>query len=143
MSGVFARRPVIIVAATVVLALMATGTALALTTSPSTHVASLASAGRSQAALEITAGTPVLDVSIARLPGTLLRVSTPDAAPVKPVRLDAGRRPGQAGAVRLGADRAVADRQRFVQARHGLRGQRGAELGRGVEPGLRGRHPAD
>src|ERR1017187_5588431 len=89
MSGVFARRPVIIVAATVVLALMATGTALALTTSPSpspsTHVASLASAGRSQAALEITAGTPVLDVSIAPLSGTLLRVSTPDDAPVKPV----------------------------------------------------------
>jgi hypothetical protein len=85
MSGVFSRRPVIIVAATVVLALMATGTALALTTSPSTHVASLATAGRSQAALEITAGTPVLDVSIARLPGTLLRVSTPDDAPVKPV----------------------------------------------------------
>jgi len=86
MSGLWSRRPVIIAAAAAaVLALVAIGTAVALTAPGSSHVASLASAGRSQAALEITAGTPVLDVSTARLPGTLLRVSTPGNAPVRPV----------------------------------------------------------
>jgi hypothetical protein len=42
-------------------------------------------AGRSQAVLEVTSGTPVLDISVARLHGTLLRVSTPVSAPVRPV----------------------------------------------------------
>jgi hypothetical protein len=85
MSGVFLRRPVIIAAAAAALALAAGGTALALTTPSSSHLVSLGSAGRSHAALEITTGTPVLDVSVGRLPGTLLRVSTPDNAPVRPV----------------------------------------------------------
>ena len=88
MPGVFSRPPVLIAAAAAVLAVAVPAVAAcgtALTTSASAHVASLASAGRSQAALEITTGTPVLDVSIARLPGTLLRVSVPDNAPVTPV----------------------------------------------------------
>jgi hypothetical protein len=88
MSGVSSRRPVIIgvaaaVLAVAVLAVAAGGTVL--TMPASAHVVSLASAGRGQAALEITAGTPVLDVSVARLPGILLRVSTPGNAPVRPV----------------------------------------------------------
>jgi hypothetical protein len=33
----------------------------------------------------ITSGTPVLEISVARLDGTLLRVSTPASAPVRPV----------------------------------------------------------
>lgn len=42
-------------------------------------------AGRTQAALKITSGTPFLDISVARLDGTLLRVSTPASAGVRPV----------------------------------------------------------
>ena len=41
--------------------------------------------GLTRAALKVTAGTPFLDVSMGRLGGTLLRVSTPDDAPVRPV----------------------------------------------------------
>jgi hypothetical protein len=85
MSTMWSRRPVIIAAAAAALALMATGTAVALTTPASAHVASVALPGRSQAALKIVTGTTVLDVSVARLPGTLLRVSTPGNAPVRPV----------------------------------------------------------
>jgi hypothetical protein len=61
------------------------GTAYALSGSSSAHIASLAMAGRSQAALKITGGTPVLDVSVANLHGALLRASTPDGAPIRPV----------------------------------------------------------
>jgi hypothetical protein len=60
------------------------GTALALGASPPSHVASMPADGRTQAALEIASGTPVLDISAARLGGTLLRVSTPASAPVRP-----------------------------------------------------------
>jgi hypothetical protein len=35
--------------------------------------------------LKVTSGTSVLDISVARLNGTLLRVSTPSGAPVRPV----------------------------------------------------------
>jgi hypothetical protein len=42
-------------------------------------------AWRTQAALKVTSGTSVLDISVARLNGTLLRVSTPSGAPVRPV----------------------------------------------------------
>jgi hypothetical protein len=85
MSTMWSRRPVIIAAAAAALALMVTGTAVALTTPASAHVASVAMPGHGQAALKIVTGTTVLDVSMARLPGTLLRVSTPDGAPVRPV----------------------------------------------------------
>ena len=73
-------------AAAVVLA-AAAGAAAGLTlTSPSpSHSASLGLDGRTSATLKIATGTPVLDVSVARLNGTLLRVWTPSGAPVRPV----------------------------------------------------------
>lgn len=73
-----------VAAAIVAAAAGAGGTALALGASPPSHVASMPTAGRTQAALKITSGTPVLDITVARLDGTLLRVSTPDSAPVRP-----------------------------------------------------------
>jgi hypothetical protein len=74
-----------VAAAIVAAAAGAGGTALALGPSSPSHVASMPAAGRAQAALMITSGTPVLDISVARLGGTLLRVSTPASAPVRPV----------------------------------------------------------
>ena len=73
-----------VAAAIVAAAAGAGGTALALAPSSPSHVASMPAAGRAQAALKITSGTPVLDISVARLDGTLLRVSTPASAPVQP-----------------------------------------------------------
>jgi hypothetical protein len=84
MSGLLVRWHITVP----VLAAMALGTAatsLALTTPSSAHVVALSSGGRTSAALEITSGTSVLEVSVAHLAGTLLRVSTPDNAPVRPV----------------------------------------------------------
>ena len=43
-----------------------------------------------RAALKVIAGTPFLDVSMGQLGGTLLRVSTPDDAPVRPVLSGSG-----------------------------------------------------
>jgi hypothetical protein len=74
-----------VAAAIVAAAAGAGGTALALGASGPSHVVSMPTAGRTQAALTITSGTPVLDITVARLHGTLLRVSTPDSAPVRPV----------------------------------------------------------
>ncbi len=85
MSRIALRWRIIVPVVAAVLAAGAVGTALAATASGSSHVVSLPSGGRASAALEVTAGTPVLDVTVARLPGTLLRVSTPDNAPVRPV----------------------------------------------------------
>jgi hypothetical protein len=73
---------------TVAAAALAAGagvTAAAIGAPSSAHVVSMARAGRTWAALEVTSGTPVLDISVARLGGTLLRASTPDGAPVRPV----------------------------------------------------------
>jgi hypothetical protein len=86
MPGLVGRRAVIVVAAAVALAAVA-GAAAGLTlTAPSpSHSASLGLDGRTSATLKIVTGTPVLDVSVARLTGTLLRVSTPSGAPVRPV----------------------------------------------------------
>jgi hypothetical protein len=81
----FTRGRVIVAAVVAVAAVGAGGTALALTTSPPSHVASVPTSGRTSAALKITTGTPVLQISVGRLGGTLLRVSTPDGAPVRPV----------------------------------------------------------
>jgi hypothetical protein len=84
MSGLLVRWHITVP----VLAAMVLGTAatsLALTTPSSAHVVALSSGGRTSAALEITSGTSVLEVSVAHLAGTLLRVSTPDNAPVRPV----------------------------------------------------------
>jgi hypothetical protein len=85
MPGLLSRRFVVIAAAAVVLAVAVGGTAYALSASSSAHIASLPLAGRSQAALKVTSGTSVLDVSVANLHGDLLRVSTPAGAPVRPV----------------------------------------------------------
>jgi hypothetical protein len=84
-SGLFTRGHVILTVAAVVAAVAGGGTALALTTPAPSHVVSMSTAGRTSAALKITAGTPVLEVSVGKLGGTLLRVSTPDDAPVRPV----------------------------------------------------------
>jgi hypothetical protein len=86
-SGLLSRRFVVIVAAAAVLAVAvaAGGTAAALSAPSSAHVASLAAGQRTQAALKITGGTSVLRVSVANLHGALLRASTPDGAPVRPV----------------------------------------------------------
>ena len=84
-SGLFTRGHVILTVAAVVAAVAGGGTALALTASAPSHVVSMSTAGRTSAALKVTAGTPVLEVSVGKLGGTLLRVSTPDDAPVRPV----------------------------------------------------------
>jgi hypothetical protein len=85
MSGLSTRGRVIVAVVAAVAAVAVGSTALALTTSAASHVVSMSTAGRTSAALKITAGTPVLDVSVGKLGGTLLRVSTPDDAPVRPV----------------------------------------------------------
>ncbi len=85
MHGLLTRGRVAVVAATAAVAAGAGGTALTAGASSPPHVASMPTAGRTQAALEVTSGTSVLDISVARLDGTLLRVSTPASAPVRPV----------------------------------------------------------
>jgi hypothetical protein len=83
--GLFTHGRVTVAAAAVALAAGAGVTAAAVGTPSPAHVASMATAGRTRAALEVTSGTPVLDISVARLHGTLLRASTPGSAPVRPV----------------------------------------------------------
>jgi hypothetical protein len=84
------------VATFVVLAAGAGGTAAAVGTSalgtsavgtpgPPSHVVSVPLNGRTGVALEIKSGTAILQVSVAKLPGTLMRVSTPDGVPAVPV----------------------------------------------------------
>jgi hypothetical protein len=85
-SRVLTRRRLVLAIAAVVAAVAgAGGTALALTTSAPSHAVSMSRGDLTRAALKVTAGTPFLDVSMGRLGGTLLRVSTPDGAPVRPV----------------------------------------------------------
>jgi hypothetical protein len=78
-------RLVLAIAAVVAAVAGAGGTALALTTSAPSHAVAVSRGDLTRAALKVTAGTPFLDVSMGRLGGTLLRVSTPDGAPVRPV----------------------------------------------------------
>jgi hypothetical protein len=89
MSASFPHGRVAAIAGIAVLAAAAVGTSLAVSgsssSSSSSHVASMPLDGRSHAALKVTAGTQLLQLSVASLPGTLLRVSTPDDAPVRPV----------------------------------------------------------
>ncbi len=85
MSGLFTRGRVIVAVVVAVAAVAVGGTALALTTSPAAHVASMSTAGRASAALKVTTGTPVLEISVGQLGGTLLRAWTPAGAPVRPV----------------------------------------------------------
>jgi len=79
------RRLVVAIAAAVATVAGAGGTALALTTSAPSHAVSMSRGDLTRAALKVTAGTPFLDVSMGQLGGTLLRASTPDDAPVRPV----------------------------------------------------------
>ena len=79
------RRLVLAIAAVMAAVAGAGGTALALTTSAPSHAVVVSRGDLTRAALKVTAGTPCLDVSMGRLGGTLLRVSTPDGAPVRPV----------------------------------------------------------
>jgi hypothetical protein len=83
--GWLTRKQGTVTIAVVAAATAAAGTAIALPAASSPHVASMSVAGRTQAALKVTSGTSVLDISVARLNGTLLRVSTPSGAPVRPV----------------------------------------------------------
>ena len=78
-------RLILVIAAAVAVAAGAGGTALALGGSSDPHVAALSRGGLNQAELKVTSGTPILDISTGRLGGTLLRASTPDGAPVRPV----------------------------------------------------------
>jgi hypothetical protein len=79
------RRLVLAVAAVVAAVAGAAGTALAVTGSGSPHAVSVSRGDLTRAALKVTSGTRFLEVSMGRLGGTLLRVSTPDDAPVRPV----------------------------------------------------------
>jgi hypothetical protein len=84
------RRLVVAIAAVVAAVAGAGGTALALTKSAPSHAVSISRGDLTRAALKVTAGTPFLDVSTGQLGGTLLRVSTPDDAPVRPVLSGSG-----------------------------------------------------
>ena len=84
------RRLVVAIAATAAAVAGAGGTALALTTSAPPHAVSVSRGDLTRAALKVTAGTPFLDISMGKLGGTLLRVSTPDDAPVRPVLAGSG-----------------------------------------------------
>lgn len=85
-------RPRLIVATAAVIAVAAGagGTALALGGPSSPHVAAMPAGGLTRAELKVMSGTAILDVSAGRLGGTLLRVSAPDGAPVRPVLSDPG-----------------------------------------------------
>jgi hypothetical protein len=84
------RRLVVAIAAVVAAVAAAGGTALALTTSAPSHAVSMSRGDLTRAALKVTAETPFLDLSTAQLGATLLRVSTPDDAPVRPVLSGSG-----------------------------------------------------
>lgn len=78
-------RLIMVTAAAIAVAVGAGGTALALSGSPPAHLAAMPRDGLTRAELKVTSGTAILDVSAGKLGGTLLRVSTPDGAPVRPV----------------------------------------------------------
>jgi hypothetical protein len=84
MPGLLSRGTVPIAAA--VLAVAVAGTAVALTRSaPPDDVASMAISGRTSDALKLASGTTDLQVKMASLGGTLLRVSTPQGGQVRPL----------------------------------------------------------
>ena len=83
-------RLILATAAVIAVAAGAGGTALALGGPSSPHVAAMPAGGLTRAELKVTSGTAILDVSTGKLGGTLLRVSTPDGAPVRPVLSDQG-----------------------------------------------------
>jgi hypothetical protein len=83
-------RLILVIAAAIAVAVGAGGTALALSGSSPSHLAAMSRGGLTRAELKVTSGTAILDVSVGKLGGTLLRVSTPDGAPVRPVLSDSG-----------------------------------------------------
>ncbi len=83
-------RFILVIAAAIAVAAGAGGTALALSGPSSPHVAAMPAGGLTRAELKVTSGTAILDVSVGKLGGPLLRVSTPDGAPVRPVLSDSG-----------------------------------------------------
>jgi hypothetical protein len=102
------RRPALAIASAVVLAGAVTGGTLAARSPASPHVATVPAGGRASATLEVVSGTRLLSVDVANLGGTggtLVRASTPDGAPVRPVlrlsRGDGRGRSGQADTVSL------------------------------------------
>jgi hypothetical protein len=78
-------RLIMVLAAAIAVAVAAAGTALALGGTGRSHVAAMSRGARTSAELKVASGTTILDVTVGRLGGTLLRVSTPDGAPVRPV----------------------------------------------------------
>ncbi len=78
-------RLIMVLAAAAAVAAGAAGTAVALGGDGSPHVAALSRGGLTRAELKVASGTTILDVTVGRLGGTLLRVSVPDGAPVRPV----------------------------------------------------------
>src|SRR5690348_623646 len=78
-------RLVLAISSVVAVVAGAGGTALALTTSAPSHAVTVSRGDLTRAALKVTSGTRFLDISMSRLGDTLLRVSTPDGAPVRPV----------------------------------------------------------
>jgi hypothetical protein len=88
MSAFVARERVTVVAAVAAMAAGAGVTALVAGHQAPPHVVSLPVAGHTQdgrAVLEVRSGTAILHVSVAGLAGALVRVSTPDDAPARPV----------------------------------------------------------
>jgi hypothetical protein len=115
MFGLLGSHRVAVLASVVAMAAGAGGTAIALGVSspraaPPSHVVSVPLDGRTRALLKVTSGTAILHVSVARMPGTLLRVSTPDDAPVRP--LVSGSAPVVLSLAHDDADRDDADRGR-------------------------------
>jgi len=84
-SGLHTHGRVTVAAAAVVLVAGAGVAAAAAAPHSSPHLVSMAAAGRTHAALEVVSGTSFLDISVAKLGGTLLQASTPAGAPVRPV----------------------------------------------------------
>jgi hypothetical protein len=84
-------RFIVVIAAAIAVAAGAGGTALALGGPSSPHAAAMPAGGLTRAELKVTSGTAILDVSVGKLGGTLLRVSAPDGAPVRPVLSGSGR----------------------------------------------------
>jgi hypothetical protein len=78
-------RLILVLAAAAAMAAGAAGTALALGGGGAPHVAALSRGGLARAELKVTSGTAILVITTGRLGGTLLRASTPDGAPVRPV----------------------------------------------------------
>src|SRR5436305_4815984 len=78
-------RLIMVLAAAIAVAAGAAGTALALGGAGSRHVAVMSRGGLTRAELKVTSGTAVLDITVGRPGGPLLRVSVPDGAPVRPV----------------------------------------------------------